>query len=167
MEKLRATYCTTSEFAKFIDKSPRWVQQMIQDEKLPNPNESGHLPTWKTIKAYIQLLQKAAKSGSGENDNLALYKERYARARAEEKELEVEKIKGSLVLKEDVRMVWTNLSSNFRSRLISLPNIIAVQGEMMTRVELKDITTRLIEKSLNELSKQKKFDESDTRNDTK
>lgn len=158
MKKLRSKYCTTSELADYLGRSIRRVQQMIRDGQIPPPNNQGHLNTWAVLNSYIHSLQEALTNGGGESESITSARSRYEKARAEEKELEVAKLKGAVVLAEDVRDEWQNMVSNFRARMLTLPTTIGLQGEGMTRTELIELAEKLVHKSLKELS-EGEFDE--------
>lgn len=159
MKKLRSTDVTTAEFARFINRSMRWVQKMIQDEQIPKPDKNGRIKTWPAIHSYITTLQDALKAGGSEAADITAARSRLELARAEEKELEVARLKGQVVLADDVEAAWLNLVSNFRARLLSLPTTLAAQGDSLPRAELLIVATKLVEKTLKELSEMEIIDE--------
>lgn len=125
------------------------------------------MKTWPAVHAYITTLQDALKAGGSESTDITSARSRLELARAEEKELEVAKLKGEVVLTEDVQNEWMNLTSNFRARMLTLPSVIAAQGVGMERGELQALAQRLVEKSLKELSEGEPLDEQTVATDSK
>lgn len=160
-KKLKATTCTTSEFAAFINRSMRWVQKMIREGQIPRTDKDGKMQTWPAVHAYISSLQDALKTGGAESNEITAARGRLELARAEAAEIEVAKMKGELVMADDVMGEWMHMASNFRARILSAGSVIAAQGANMERAELLVLVQNIHETALKELSYGELENESD------
>ncbi len=138
--------------AKLFGITQRRVQQLAQEKTIPK-SEAGKYPLLPCVSAYVKSLQDALRHGGGENGDIARARARYEIARAEEKELEVAKLLGDVVLSDDVQQVWDKAASNWRARVLALPSKIAIQTATISdRHEIEDVVTSLIESTLTELA---------------
>lgn len=114
------------------------------------PAEGGtdRRPTWR-IKTVLAAI--AADEGRGLNP--AAEKARLDKARADIAEIELEKRRGETVTVSAVAQVWSDICTNLKTRLRSIPTKAAPMLAAEKRAEdCKDILSKFIDEALTELA---------------
>lgn len=149
---MNSTNVPSTFLAKLFDISTRRIQQLAKDGVIPKADD-GKYHLLGSVKGYVKSLQEALRHGGGENGDMARVRYRYEVARAEEKELEVAKMLGDVVMAEDVQAAWDNAASNWKAKLLALPSKIAVQTATLNdRHEIEEVVTAMVESTLTEIA---------------
>jgi hypothetical protein len=69
------------------------------------------------------------------------------------KEIEVGKVKKEIIDIEEIGKEWTKIILSCKSKLLSIPNRLALEANGQSQIEIEKISRRLIEEALLELSK--------------
>jgi phage terminase Nu1 subunit (DNA packaging protein) len=143
----------TEDVADLLGVSPRWVLKLTQQGLIPKKGR-GVFDAKEVVRAYIDVLKKGKepKAASGDDDLLA-HKTRFTKAKADSAEMEAARLSGRLIPAEDVADTWGSLASNFRARMLALPNAAAPQ--LLTAVDqaaVVSILKGLVDDALNELA---------------
>ncbi len=130
----------------------------LAEEGILVRNSHGKYLFLKSIKNYILNL-KIAKAGekivsSLDDDNLDWEKEkaRHEHLKSMITEINLQLIKGQVHKSEDVGRVITDMFAKFRSKMMSLPAMLAPRLWRKAREEITDILREGIEEALNELA---------------
>jgi len=105
------------------------------------------------MRAYISHLQEKAREASVDPKDLQKELTRLRRAQADKTEMEVKEFRGELHRAEDVEMIWTEMLSNFRARILAMPSKLAPSLHKLK--DLKEIRKALkdaFNQALQELS---------------
>jgi phage terminase Nu1 subunit (DNA packaging protein) len=144
-----------SDVAKALALSERRVQQLVQEEVLPAPINSGYNLSL-CVKAYGQYLMEKQMTRSSSGSDLATEKLRLLRAQAEKAELELEVLKEKYLEASEVEFTWSNMVIAFRSRMLAilskLVRSLAAAGSDFAKIE--KILEDEIYDALTELSKE-------------
>ena len=113
--------------AKLLDLSERHVRRLVSDGVLiRNDGKNGKYPIT-NVTLYVKYLrERAFGTATGETD-IHTEKLRIARTTADKNEIELERIKESLIDVETVLKTWDELVYNIKSKLLNLPSKIAHQ----------------------------------------
>lgn len=124
---------TVKELAGFWNVTPRRVQQLVAEEKMPTAGR-GRYDLLSCTAWYIRFLQKAleqrspnpAANGGGLEEHAA---ERLAVLRAERglKELELQRRRGEVVEVEEAASLWEGAVEKMRARMLASVNAAAVR----------------------------------------
>lgn len=140
---------TLSQLGALTGKTFRTVKARL--EKL-EPVEKTKAALFYDPKQALPLIfseeKKAGSSAVGLSDI-----NRLNRAKAEKTELEVEELRKTLIPAKTVERVWSELVSNFRGRMLSLPSRLGSQLMGVTDQREIEIAARgMVFESLNELA---------------
>lgn len=142
----------TQSLANLCGVSTRRIQQLVNNGNIPKPVKRGEYDLIKSIQTYIAHLQK--NTASGGIAAAAEQKKRLLKAQADKAEIELAQIQKELVLIEDVGKEVDKLFSNFKQKLLSLPNKLCHQIIILEKpTESKALLEREIKSVLHELSK--------------
>ncbi|MBN2123618.1 MAG: hypothetical protein JW821_04960 [Deltaproteobacteria bacterium] len=140
------------DLAAILGVTPRRIRQLTQNEVFPQVAR-GKYVLGDAMRAYISHLQERVREASVDPNDLKKELTRLRRAQADKTELEVKEFRGELHRAEDVEDVWTEMLSNFRAKILSLPTRLA--PVLQTLEDLKDLQKVLknaVHEALQELS---------------
>ncbi len=139
---------TQSEIAKHIDLSIRAVRDHMVNGVI---TKGGTLDEART--AYIRHLREVAAGRSTNSADYTVERTRLTKAQADEKEIQVKQLQGDLIPATMVLEEWTKMLSSIRSKLLALPNRMAVlMPGISTYREAEQILKKYIYETLTELS---------------
>lgn len=144
---------TSKVIGEIIGTTDKWVRQLAYEGKIPK-HESGSYELVPTIKAYINYIKVGNDAQKG-SDKSKLDKEKYLheKAKREKAELILGEMKGELHDAAIVEEVVTNMLSNFRAKLLSIPPKTApILLGVDSIPEIQEILETKIYEALKELS---------------
>jgi phage terminase Nu1 subunit (DNA packaging protein) len=89
---------------------------------------------------------------AAEDLELTQERARLARAQTEKTELEVRRLKGELIPRQEVERAWGNMIAAFRARMVAIPTKLAPRVSGATPVEAKALLEEAIHEALAELA---------------
>lgn len=107
--------------AKILNLTERRVQQLAKDGVIPKA-ERGKYDLVGSVRGYVKYLQDRALGNEATPTDLQTEKWRLIKAQADEKELQVEQLRGSLILRTEVLEYWQSMLASMRARLLSIPS---------------------------------------------
>lgn len=148
MNKKAVTY-STNTVAELLMITPRRLQQLTKEGYIIRESPGKYVLA-QAVQGYIKYL-KNTKNIEGKD----FYTERVrlTSAQADQKELEVQKMKNALVPVDLVINVWVNLSAQFKTKMLSIPSKLAKTLTTITDTATIDGMIRdLIYEALEEVS---------------
>ncbi len=112
----------TSEFAKLVGKSTRWIRQLTQEGVLTQCGR-GKYKLSENVLAYIE--HAAGGKTDDEQKSHADVKAEHEVLKKEKTELQLQQMRGQLHSAEDVRMVMGDMILSAKSNLMSLPTRVS------------------------------------------
>jgi phage terminase Nu1 subunit (DNA packaging protein) len=156
----------TSDLAEILGLTPRCVQQLANESKIPRliDSETKHaiegrwsLPD--VVSAYVRLKVASAKGEDVTEQALKEEKLRKARADADIRELDRDFREGSLHRSEDVRAIMDAMNGAIRARALALP--MKVARELISQRDIVRIA-EILESAVSEfLAESKTFDKAE------
>jgi phage terminase Nu1 subunit (DNA packaging protein) len=149
----------TTQLAKFLDVTPRWVRKLKDDGILMLARDAdgqelkGRYELLPNNIAYIRYLRRKARlDDTSESEYIQLRNQRMA-ADAERAELELKLYKGELHRSEDIQFVVANMVTAAKSRLLAIPSRVTRLILGLTDFhKVSDLIRDEIETALRELS---------------
>lgn len=144
---------TAKVIGQIIGVTDRRVRQLAQEGVVPK-HESGSYELVPTIKAYVNYIKVGIDAEEG-SDKANLDKEKYLheKAKREKAELILGEMKGELHDAAIVEEVMSDMLSNFRSKLLSIPSKTApILLGINDIPEIQEILEEKIFEALQELS---------------
>ena len=121
----------------------RRVQQLTSDGVLLKEGR-GKYPLIPNVQNYIKYWQDRAAGSDADESDFATENLRLKKLTADKMDLEVKQMRGDLVSAEDVRDLLSQLMSNCRSKLLTLPGRAA-----QSAIDARDVKT--IEKDIRDM----------------
>jgi phage terminase Nu1 subunit (DNA packaging protein) len=115
------------KIASLLLLTTRRVQQLVKDGVIPK-TERGRYELEPAVHGYIRYLQDRGSIGANTVDDAKSYYEQRARLirlQADRAETELDELRGSLVLVDDVSEQWARLLGRMRQRILSIPSKLA------------------------------------------
>ena len=141
----RATYGVDT-ISKLLLLTPRRIQQLVREGVLPR-SERGRYELVPVVQAYVGYLKDRTIGTEVNVISLDEARQRKLAAKAELAEILLREKTNELVSLDLVRMVWEELISTSRARLLSLPAkiapVVAVEDDA-------NICKQLVEEAVNE-----------------
>jgi phage terminase Nu1 subunit (DNA packaging protein) len=147
----------TTQLAKLLDISPRWVQKLTNDGVLTrardaNGDELRGRYNLLSIRDYCRWLRSQARlDDTSEQRYLGLRNEKMA-AESEMTRLRLLEYKGELHHARDVEFIMNNMLTYFKQRILSIPARVARLCVGKSFREIYDLIMTEIELALRELS---------------
>jgi len=101
-ENLTSALADAATVAQFVGLTPKRVQQLHAENRIPAPDVDGLFPLAATVARYVDFLRARADVAT-----VTTAKRRKLQAQAEMAEMELAKKRGELVPAKAVEMVWT------------------------------------------------------------
>ena len=137
---------------EILDLTPQRISQLVNDGVIPR-SARGRYELVPAVKAYIQFLRKRPTNNDPGDDDYATQRTRLTKAKADMAEMEKEQMANNLIPADDVSNAWDIMTSNMRSRLLSIPTKTATTVFSANDVnEAKKILRENINEALKELS---------------
>lgn len=126
----------TSEFAKLVGKSDRWIRQLTSEGILVQCGR-GKYKLGETLAVYIE--HAAGGKTNDEKLSHADIKAEHEKLKKEKTELQLQQLRGQLHDANDVRSVMGDMILSAKSKFLSLPVRISPQleGESSKNIEKK------------------------------
>ena len=141
---IKRTEWTRTALAVEFGMDKRTLAKRLEGLK---PIKSGVKHEKYYLKDVVEFLYK------GKSKGIEAEKLRLLKYQADEKQIDVQKKLGVLAYKDEIQSHYENLVLNFRSKCLSLPAIIAVQGYgLRDKKKLEKLINDKIDEALNELS---------------
>lgn len=145
------------QVAKYFGVTVARVTQLVKDG-MPRHSKGkydlGECAAW-----YIRWLQAKLKGrpGGEEGAKLAESKERLVSIQAEREALELEKLKGSMILVQDAQKVWTDALSTLRARVNTIPaqatpRIVGETNQLIIRGTIEKECNRALEAAVEDIN---------------
>lgn len=143
---LKIMEVSTSDFAKLVGKSSRWIRQLTSDGVLTQCSR-GRYRLSENIAAYIG--HAAGGKAGDEKVNHADVKAEHEMLKKEKTEMELQRMRGQLHDADDVRALMGDMILSAKSKLLSLPKRVSpiLEGENTKKIEQilsKEITDTLM-----------------------
>ncbi|PWK16074.1 hypothetical protein [Tumebacillus permanentifrigoris] len=141
---------STSELAKILGKTARWINELTREGVLVQTGR-GKYPLAESVQRYVEHLKKQYEEVGG--IDYAFEKAAHERAKREKAEIELAAMRGQMHRGEDIAAVMNDMVGGFRAKMLGLPSKVAPQlvGKTETPVILA-ILTQEVHDSLSELS---------------
>lgn len=132
--------CNKNQAAQFFKVSVQALDGwFLRDCPVLSRNENGRIDSLNLSDMAAWRIKQAK-----ESDELSIEKTRLTKAQADKTELEVEVLRGSLVPVEKVEMIWANLCSGAKNRLLSIPYKIAIIAQGVTEFQAIETAVRAL-----------------------
>ena len=154
---MSANLLDTTQVAKLIDVTPRWVRKLTSDGVLTrardaNGEELQGRYNLLAVRDYCRYLRSLARlDDASEARHLALKNEKLA-AETEMAHLNLAERKGQLHDARDVEFIMNNMLTYFKQRVLSIPSRVARLCVGKSFREIFDLLSTEIELALRELS---------------
>lgn len=134
---------STKEIADVLQVTDRRVRQLVE-LGLPRQKEGEYL-LFACIKFYISLLQKQRNESSEA-------KERILKAKAEQEEIEIRKLRGEIIEIEQMKQETMSIIQEFKYSLFALPSKLNGRLEGKNKAEIYSILDIEIKKEVNNVA---------------
>ena len=126
----------TSEFAKLVGKSDRWIRQLTSEGVLVQCGR-GKYKLGETLVVYIE--HAAGGKTNDEKLSHADVKAEHEKLKKEKTELQLQQMRGELHSSNDVRALMGEMILSAKSKLLSIPVRVSTQleGESAKSIEKK------------------------------
>jgi hypothetical protein len=111
---------------KLLDLTPQRVNQLVREGIVPRA-ERGRYELVPVVQAYVRYLRDRAVKGDVHGDDYSAHRTRLVKARADLMEMEKAQIEGQLIPAHDVEKAWTEVFSNCRAKMLSIPTKTAAE----------------------------------------
>jgi phage terminase Nu1 subunit (DNA packaging protein) len=147
----------TSQLAKLVDVTPRWIKKLTQDGVLTRARDADGSElrgryNLLAVRDYCRYLRSAARlDDASEARWQALRNEKMA-AEGEMSRLRLQEYKGDLHHARDVEFIMNNMMTYFKQRVLSIPSRVARLCVGKNFRQIYDLLAGEIELCLRELS---------------
>jgi phage terminase Nu1 subunit (DNA packaging protein) len=147
-------YVSTTVISDILEVSTRRVRQMVE-EGIISRAESGSYELVPTVKQYIRFLRVKSDSKIDDQDlekQLSIEEVKLKRAKAEQEEIKLARMKGTMHDASDVERVMTDMLSSMKAKLLSMPSKISPMLVGIEEVtDIQELIRRNIYEALEEL----------------
>jgi len=142
-----------ANLSKLLDVTPRRVQQLAKDGVIPAP-ERGKYELIGSVQGYVKFLRARAVGVELGSEAFTQERARKTKAAADMAEIELARMRGTYLHVEEVRMAWTAIVQNVKTRLLVIPSklgarLLTVKTALAVEEALRDEITE----ALSELSR--------------
>lgn len=119
-----------STIAKLLVISERRVQQLAKDGIIPEPESRGEYELIGCVQGYVRFLQEQVGQGTAGSPEMVESKLRMAKAKTEEQELKVLKMRGELVRLDEMLNALISILTLFKTTMRAIPSKVAPRCRM-------------------------------------
>jgi phage terminase Nu1 subunit (DNA packaging protein) len=138
--------------SRLLDLTPQRIGQLVKEGVIPKA-ERGRYELVPVVQSYIRYLRDRAVKGDVHGDDYSAHRTRLIKARADLTEMEKAQALAELIPAQDVEKAWTDVLTNCRAKLLSIPTKTAPEvyaAESLT--EVKVVLKSAVNEALSELA---------------